>query len=67
MTVDELREGVEWAWKEIYSLKSIMRRVGRFHKLFFISLLVNLSYRKYAKKFDAFTKEVMCDNSDIPE
>jgi len=66
MTVDELREGVEWAWKEIYSFKSIIRRIARFHNLFFISLLVNLSYRKYAKKFAKFTKEVMCDNSDIP-
>ena len=64
MTADELFEGTEWAWRETYKTSSILRRID---KLSLISYITNFSYKTYADKFIRFTKEVMCDNSDIPE
>ena len=64
MTADELYEGTEWAWRETYRTGSILRRIN---KLSAISYITNFSYQTYADKFIHFTKEVMCDNSDIPE
>ena len=31
-----------------------------------VSIPLNFGYRHYADKYELFTKEVMCDNSDIP-
>ena len=64
MTADELYEGTEWAWRETYKTSSILKRIN---KLSGISYITNFSYQTYADKFIRFTKEVMCDNSDIPE
>ena len=64
MTADELYEGTEWAWRETYKTGSILKRIN---KLSPISYMTNFAYRTYADKFIRFTKEVMCDNSDIPE
>jgi len=64
MTADELYEGTEWAWRETYNTSSILSRIN---KLSPISYITNFSYQTYADKFIHFTKEVMCDNSDIPD
>ncbi|MCL2079550.1 MAG: radical SAM protein [Oscillospiraceae bacterium] len=64
MTADELYEGTEWAWRETYKTSNILKRIN---KLSALSYITNFAYQKYADKFIHFTKEVMCDNSDIPE
>ena len=64
MTADELYEGTEWAWRETYKTGNILKRIK---KLSAISYITNFAYQTYADKFAHFTKEVMCDNSDIPE
>ena len=64
MTADELYEGTEWAWRETYKTGSILARINKLSPL---SYVTNFAYQTYADKFAHFTKEVMCDNSDIPE
>jgi len=64
MTADELYEGTKWAWRETYKTSNILKRIN---KLSAISYMTNFAYQTYADKFVHFTKEVMCDNSDIPE
>ena len=66
MTVEELEKGTAWAWRETYSMKNIFKRLAPFTHSPWISLPLNIAYRKYADKYEHFTKEVMCDNSDIP-
>ncbi len=69
MTKEELEDGINWAWKEVYSWKNIFKRLD-FSKLKTIKsifMLANIGYRKYAKEFKIFDSSVMSDNSDIPE
>ena len=47
-------------------MKNIFKRLAPFTHSPWISLLLNIAYRKYADKYEHFTREVMCDNSDIP-
>jgi len=63
MTIEELYQGTEWAWRETYKTANILKRIN---KLSPISYITNFAYQTYADKFAKFTKEVMCDNSDIP-
>jgi len=67
MTPEQLEEGITWAWRETYKLKSIAGRLAPFHRSAWLSIPLNLGYRGYADKFKKFKKEVMCDNSDIGE
>ena len=69
MTKQELLDGIDRAWKKCYSWKAIFKRFDfkRMKKWFFIYLLCNIGYRKYAKKFEEYDESVMTDNSDIPE
>jgi hypothetical protein len=67
MTKEELESGIEWAWRETYKLSSILKRLAPFRNSPFIAFLVNSGYKGYADKFARFTKEVMTDNSDIPQ
>ena len=64
MSADELYEGTEWAWRETYKFLNIFRRIN---KPELISYLTNFAYHGYARKFKKFTREIMCDDSDIPE
>ncbi|MDP4180852.1 MAG: radical SAM protein [Bacillota bacterium] len=66
MTKEELESGIEWAWRETYKYKSIIKRLGINNPNPLLALPVNFGYRGYAKKFSIFTREVMTDNSDIP-
>ncbi|MDR1961312.1 MAG: B12-binding domain-containing radical SAM protein [Gracilibacteraceae bacterium] len=67
MSKEELERGIEWAWRETYKFSSIAKRLAPFTRGAWLSLPVNLGYKTYADKFARFTKEVMCDNSDIPQ
>jgi radical SAM superfamily enzyme YgiQ (UPF0313 family) len=68
MSKDELEEGLQWAWRRTYTYKSILKRLAPFAHIPLISLALNIfGYRGYANKFKRFTREVMTDNSDIPE
>ncbi|MBP0972057.1 MAG: B12-binding domain-containing radical SAM protein [Oscillospiraceae bacterium] len=66
MTKEELEEGTDRAWRMTYSTGSILKRLAPFTHSPWISLPVNLGYKGYADKWHHFTREVMCDNSDIP-
>jgi len=65
MTAGQLMEGAAWAWRQTYKLGGVAKRLSPFVRDFWLSFPVNMGYRGYADKFTAFTKEVMCDNSDI--
>lgn len=67
MSKEELEEGTEWAWRETYRYLSIFKRLAPFGNSPIIALSANFGYRGYANKFKTFTREVMTDNSDIPE
>ena len=54
MTVDELQDGSRWAWRQAYSLPSIVRRVSRSAAsrsplVLRTSALANIGYTKYAR------------------
>lgn len=68
MTKQELLSGIEEAWKLCYSWKAIFKRFDfkRIKRWFFIYLICNIGYRKYAKNFNKYDEGVMTDNSDIP-
>ncbi len=67
MTQDELEGGIEWAWRETYTFSSIFKRLAPFKTSPLLALLANSGYRGYANKFAKFTRNVMTDNSDIPQ
>lgn len=67
MTGERLEEGTAWAWRETYKIGGIAKRLAPFRLAPWLSIPLNLSYRGYADKFTRFTREVMCDNSDIGE
>lgn len=67
MTKESLEGGIEWAWRETYKFSSIAIRLAPFNHSPLIAIPVNFGYRGYANKFIQFTREVMTDNSDIPE
>ena len=68
MTVDELYSGIEWAWNQTYGIDAIVKRLGvRPDFLMPFIYGANFAYRRFAEKFINFSREKMCDNSDIPE
>ncbi|MEQ1566079.1 MAG: radical SAM protein [Myxococcota bacterium] len=48
LTPAELLDGHEWAWKEVYSLPNIARRLARSRNHLHIAIPANLGYRFYA-------------------
>lgn len=66
MTKEQLEEGTDRAWRATYSNSGIMKRLAPFTSSPWLSIPLNLGYKGYADKWSKFTKEVMCDNSDIP-
>lgn len=66
MTKEQLEEGTDRAWRATYSNWNIARRLAPFLSSPWLSIPLNLGYKGYADKWSKFTKEVMCDNSDIP-
>lgn len=69
MTAKELTEGIDRAWKKCYSWKAIFKRFDfrYMKKWFFIYMIANIGYRRYATKFEEYGNDVMTDNSDIPD
>jgi radical SAM superfamily enzyme YgiQ (UPF0313 family) len=67
MTAEQLHAGLERAWRVTYEYSSILKRLAYWKSLFPIAIPTNIAYRNYADKFALFTKEVMTDNSYIPE
>ncbi len=66
MSPYELERGLEWTWKQTYSLTSIARRIAGFNSRLALNVPVNLGYRRYARQLADFPKRVMTDTSDIP-
>lgn len=66
MTAEQLMEGTDRAWRSTYSTGNIMKRLAPFTNSPWLSVPLNLGYKGYADKWHRFTREVMCDNSDIP-
>jgi radical SAM superfamily enzyme YgiQ (UPF0313 family) len=54
MSVAELEEGTEAAWKEVYGWSGIARRLRRSAAPLHIALLTNLGYRHYARNLHRF-------------
>ena len=65
MTVDELREGHNWAWNEAYKTKNIIKRLSGSRSFLHYAIGANIAYKIYAKNHHKYTKEVMRDYSDI--
>lgn len=66
MTKEQLEAGTDRAWRATYATSSIMKRLAPFNHSPWLSLPLNMGYKGYADKWHKFTREVMCDNSDIP-
>jgi len=68
MTPEELNTGITKAWRQAYTIRSILRRLDLKHvkHMAVVLLALNLAYRVYARYFTAFDEAVMSDNSDIP-
>ncbi len=66
MTKEQLEAGTDRAWRATYSNANILKRLAPFSHSPWLSLPLNLGYKGYADKWHKFTREVMCDNSDIP-
>lgn len=54
MTVEQLQDGARWAWREVYSLPSMVRRVAgsaasRNGLVLKTSILANVGYTRYAR------------------
>lgn len=54
MTVEELQQGTQWAWRQVYRFPSILRRVAgsaasRSGLVLKTSLLANIGYTRYAR------------------
>lgn len=67
MTVEQLEEGITRAWEQTYSLRSIFQRLKPFRHAPWLSIALNFGYKGYADKYHRYTRDVMTDNSDIPE
>ena len=54
MSVRELQDGIETAWKHAYSVRSIVRRIRRSPAPWPVRLGTNLGYRFYAHNLSRF-------------
>ena len=54
MSVEELQNGIESAWKYAYSFPSIVRRIGRSPAPWPVRIGTNLGYRFYAHNLSRF-------------
>lgn len=66
MTKEQLEEGTDRAWRMTYTNVNIAKRLAPFKHSPWLSIPLNIGYKGYADKWHKFTREVMCDNSDIP-
>ena len=54
MTVDELETGLEYAWKECYKVRNIMRRLLHARTRLLYMTVANLGYRFYSQDHAAY-------------
>ncbi len=71
MTPDQLQEGLQWTWKQAYSIPSIGRRLFNSHAsapLMFLQTIlpVNLAYRFLAKYLPEFTSNAVMTTCEAP-
>ncbi len=66
MTAEQLVDGITFCWKQTYSTSNILKRLAPFRHSPWLSLPLNMGYKTYADRYEYYTPEVMCDNSDIP-
>lgn len=66
MTKEQLEAGTDMAWRATYVASAVLKRLAPFKHSPWLSLPLNMGYKGYADKWHKFTREVMCDNSDIP-
>lgn len=66
MTKEQLEEGTDRAWRMTYTTAGIFKRLAPFRHSPWLSIPLNMGYKGYADKWHKFTRDVMCDNSDIP-
>ncbi|MBU1105765.1 MAG: B12-binding domain-containing radical SAM protein [Candidatus Riflebacteria bacterium] len=59
MTVDQLQEGLMYAWRKSYSLRSIFKRLSGSRCLLSISIPANLGYNHYARHLSRYTPDLM--------
>jgi radical SAM superfamily enzyme YgiQ (UPF0313 family) len=52
MSIRELEDGHQWAWKEVYRRRNIARRIGGSRLQIPLSIAANLGYRYYAHHLD---------------
>ncbi len=48
MTVKELQDGLEWAWKETYKTKNIIKRLYVSKTRLWVTIIANIGYKMYA-------------------
>lgn len=59
MSVDQLQEGLIFAWRKSYSLRSIFKRLSGSRCLLSISIPANLGYNYYARHLSSYTPDKM--------
>jgi radical SAM superfamily enzyme YgiQ (UPF0313 family) len=59
LSPEELEAGHTWAWREVYSLKNIAKRLGKARQLLQIAIPANLGYRFYANHLQS---HYVCDS-----
>lgn len=48
MNVQELQEGLEWAWRETYKTKNIIKRLAISKTRLWLTIIANIGYKMYA-------------------
>lgn len=66
MTVDQLQEGIYYAWNETYGFRSIFKRIAGAATLPLIDLVLNLKFRHYRRTFlpaePSLNREAPCES-----
>jgi len=66
MSPERLQEGLEWAWRQSYTWRSMFERIAGSRCLVPLSITLNLGYRFYAKRLPKMTGVVYRDEDFIP-
>jgi len=59
MTVEQLQDGLIYAWRKSYSLRSIFKRLSGSRCLLSVSIPANLGYNYYARHLSRYTPDRM--------
>lgn len=64
MTVDQLRDGLHWAWQHAYRIPSIAKRLLGSRTSTGFAIGLNLGYRSYAKKLKSMSDQLLSENAN---